>query len=230
METCAAPPFAAGGERLCDARWQPHDLLRLRRLHRLDGEPDWVRHAFARAPFAVVRRAVAAPGFVAIGVRGNGRAQRYGTWAKAGDIEAALAPEDFAASLPADTERCTLPAFALLAVLRHETGCLRAFSWGPTGSAGFELATHLPAVTVTSDLDLLMRAPDKLSRETATRILTELQTHAQHAGIRVDVQLETPAGGIALAEWATGKARVMARHAQGPRLVADPWAAAPTLA
>jgi len=230
METCAAPPFAAGGKRLCDARWQPHDLLRLRRLPCFDGEPDWVREAFARAHFAVVRRAVAAPGFVAVGVRGNGRTQRYGTWAKAGDIEAALVPEDFAASLPADAERRALPAFGLLAALRHETGCLRAFSWGPTGSTGFELATHLPAVTVTSDLDLLIRTPDKLSHETATRILIELQTHAKHAGIRIDVQLETPAGGIALAEWAAGKARVMARHAQGPRLVADPWAAAPAQA
>ena len=88
----------------------------------------------------------------------------------------------------------------------------------------------MPTVTATSDLDLLIRTPRTLSRERATQMLTELELHAQHAGIRVDVQLETPAGGIALAEWAAGKPRVMARHAQGPQLIADPWAAPSTRA
>jgi phosphoribosyl-dephospho-CoA transferase len=69
--------------------------------------------------------------------------------------------------------------------------------------------------------------PKRLPQESAAQILTELQTRAQKAGMRVDVQLETPAGGIALAEWAAGKPRVMARCAQGPQLVADPWAAMP---
>lgn len=225
VRTCAAPPFAADSELQCDVRWQPHDLLRLRRLPSFDGEPAWVRAAFAAAPFAVVRRAQTAFGVVAIGVRGNGRAQRYGTWAEAADVEAAIAPEDLAVSLRADPERRALPAFALYAALRHEVRCLDAFSWGPTGSVGFELVSGVPIVTATSDLDLLIRMPRSLSRERATQMLSELESHAQHAGIRVDVQLETPAGGIALAEWAAGKSRVMARHAQGPRLIADPWTA-----
>jgi phosphoribosyl-dephospho-CoA transferase len=54
-------------------------------------------------------------------------------------------------------------------------------------------------------------------------LLDRLQALAQRIGIRVDVQLETPAGGVALAEWAAGKARVMVRHASGPQLIADPW-------
>ncbi|MGF6725531.1 phosphoribosyl-dephospho-CoA transferase [Paraburkholderia sp. GAS41] len=228
--TCAAPPFAAGDERPCNVRWRPHDLLRLRRLASFDSEPDWVRAAFAAAPFAVVRRAQSAFGVIAIGVRGHGRAQRYGTWAEAADVEAVIAPEDLADSLPADTERLALPAFALYADLRREAQSLAAFAWGPTGSVGFELASGVPTVTATSDLDLLIRAPRPLAREHAGQILSELESHAQRAGIRVDVQLETPAGGIALAEWAAGKPRVMARHAQGPRLLADPWTApaAPT--
>jgi len=203
---------------------EAHDLLRLVRLPSFDGEPDWVRAAFARAPFAVVRRAVAAPGFIAVGVRGSGRAQRYGTWADTADIEAAIRPEELTAGTPVDLTRCALPAFALLAALRRDARSLCAFSWGPTGSVGFELATGTPTVTMTSDLDLLIRSPQKLSRENAVQMLSELTAHAQRAGIRVDAQLETPAGGIALAEWAAGKTRVMARHAQGPQLLADPWA------
>jgi phosphoribosyl-dephospho-CoA transferase len=108
--------------------------------------------------------------------------------------------------------------------LRQEARCLDTFSWGPTGSVGFELVSRKPVVTATSDLDLLIRAPKTLSRERATQMLSELESHARHVGIRVDVQLETPAGGVALAEWAAGKPRVMARHARGPSLVADPWA------
>jgi phosphoribosyl-dephospho-CoA transferase len=224
MQTCAAPPFALDGALQCDARWRPHDLLRLRRLPQRDGEPVWLREALLHAPFAVVRRAAAAPGFVAVGMRGTGRAQRYGTWAEADDILEAIAPEDFAASQPASIGRRALPAFATLDVLRRDAETLQGFSWGPTGSAGFELATQIPTVSITSDLDLLIRTPQQLSRELATELLTELQAHALRAGSRVDIQLETPAGGVALVEWAAGKSRVMARHAQGPRLIADPWA------
>jgi phosphoribosyl-dephospho-CoA transferase len=43
-------------------------------------------------------------------------------------------------------------------------------------------------------------------------------------GVRIDAQLETPGGGVALNEWAEGKPRVMVRSASGPSLIHDPWA------
>ena len=226
MQVCAAPPFAADHTLSCEARWRPHDLLRLHRLPLFDGEPAWVRESFERAPYAVVRRALATDGFVAIGVRGAERSQRYGTWVHLDDIETAVPPEALAQRSPR-AERNALPAFAALAALQRDTaGALAGFVWGPTGSAGFELATQAPTVTFSSDLDLLIRAPEKLSHDTAIQLLNPLQAIAQRAGIRVDAQLETPAGGVALAEWAADKARVMARHARGPQLVSDPWAPA----
>ncbi|ANB77465.1 malonate decarboxylase holo-ACP synthase [Paraburkholderia phytofirmans] len=226
MRVCAAPPFAGDHALSCDAHWQPHDLLRLHRLRQSDGEPVWLHGSFERAPYAVVRRALAADGFVAIGLRGRERSQRYGTWAHRDDIETAVPPEALARRSPL-AERNALPAFAALAALQGDTaGALAEFVWGPTGSAGFELATQAPAVTFSSDLDLLIRAPEKLSHGAAIQLLNHLQAIAQRAGIRVDAQLETPAGGVALAEWAADKARVMARHARGPQLVADPWAPA----
>lgn len=226
MRVCAAPPFVTGQALSCDARWRPHDLLRLRRLPAFDDEPAWVRAAFERAPYAVVRRALAAEGFVAIGVRGVERAQRYGTWAHASDIEATVPPETLARTAP-PAGRDALPPFAALAVLRSDAaGPLAGFVWGPTGSAGFELATGVPAVTASSDLDLLIRTPKPLAQDVARALLEQLQTLAKHAGTRVDAQLETPSGGVALAEWAAGKTRVMARDARGPQLIANPWAAA----
>jgi len=132
MQICAAPPFDSDRASTADTRWRPHDLLRLGRLPRFDGEPDWLRAAFERAP----------------------------------------------------------------------------------------------TVSASSDLDLLIRTPEKLSRDAAAHLLDRLQALAHQAGIRVDAQLETPAGGVALVEWAAGKIRVMARHARGPQLIADPWAPA----
>jgi len=46
---------------------------------------------------------------------------------------------------------------------------------------------------------------------------------ASRAGTRIDAQLETPAGGVALAELAAHKPHVLARASSGAQLVADPW-------
>jgi phosphoribosyl-dephospho-CoA transferase len=201
-------------------------LLRLRRLQPFDGEPAWLRETFERAPYAVVRRALAAEGFVAIGVRGRERSQRYGTWAWSAEVVTAASPEALAQSRPL-AGRGALPAFAALDALQSgAAGPLSAFVWGPAGSAGFELATQIPTVTASSDLDLLIRTPERLAQDFAIELLDHLQALAQCVGIRVDAQLETPAGGVALAEWAAGKSRVMARHARGPQLIADPWGTA----
>jgi phosphoribosyl-dephospho-CoA transferase len=202
-------------------------VLRLRRLPVLDGEPGWVRDAFQHSPFAVVRRAPATPDFVAVGIRGASRAQRYGTWAQDADVELAVAPEALVASVPSPG-RARLPAFAALAALQRSPGSLASCVWGPTGSVGFELATRTSAVTASSDLDLLIRAPDRLQPAVASRLFAELLALAERAGIRVDVQVDTPAGGVALAELAAGKPRVMTRTVEGPLLVADPWAALTT--
>lgn len=224
----AAASFAIDAVSAHRSNWQPHDLLRLRDIQHADDAPEWVRDAWTRAPFAVVRRALATEGLVPVGLRGIARAQRHGTWAKTSDIEQRIAPEDLSAgasfTLPAS--RHALPAFVALTALRHDARYLHTFVWGPTGSAGFELATHALTVTPTSDLDLLIRVPEPLSRADALLLLDELQRAAQHSGARVDAQLETPSGGIALAEYAAGKPRVLARSAHGPHLIDNPWSAA----
>lgn len=228
MRVCAVAPFAPDDAATSDdPRWQAHDILRLHRLDAFDNEPAWVRDAFARAPFVVVRRAQVAPGFVAVGVRGVARNERYGTWARCDDIEAVVKPEALPSASMLAADRRKLPALVALDALRRESpSTLDTFTWGPTGSVGFELATFTPTVASTSDLDLLIRIPNHFPRNEARQLQAMLDTHAMRAGIRIDAQLETPAGGVALVEYASGKARVMARHASGPRLVADPWARA----
>jgi phosphoribosyl-dephospho-CoA transferase len=94
------------------------------------------------------------------------------------------------------------------------------FTWGPTGSVGYELATGIAAVTATSDIDLVVRAPHEVSRQRARLLLVELAS----LPIRIDVQIETPSGAIALAEYVAGGTQIAFRTVDGPRLVNDPWA------
>ena len=202
--------------------YAPHDLLRVARLAADARAPDWLHDAFARAPFAVVRRAPAADGFVAAGWRGTLRAQRHGAYVPLADIEAVFSPEDLAAREP-HAERAALPAFVALTMLRDTRSALHDFGWGPTGSAGFELATRTPTVNPSSDLDLLIRTPDQCDAATLGALANALARASAHANTRIDAQLETPAGGVALAELAAGKPRVLARAADGPRFVANPW-------
>jgi phosphoribosyl-dephospho-CoA transferase len=88
---------------------------------------------------------------------------------------------------------------------------------------GFELASGVPTATTSSDLDLLVRAPQPLSWETAEALLT----HLAKASVRIDAQIETPSGAIALAEYVQrgpdGQTRMLLRTTDGPRLVCNPW-------
>jgi phosphoribosyl-dephospho-CoA transferase len=225
MRVCAAPPFVEDAPRVDDARWRAHDLLRIRRgawIALSSDEPDWVRDALARAPWVVVRRTRAAAGFVAVGVRGCARSQRFGTWLNTEDIESSSGPEDLRDIEPL-RERRALPAFIALAALRETASPLREYVWGPTGSAGFELATSVPALTASSDLDILIRLPQRVSRAAIDSLAQTLAQTASRTGTRVDAQLETPSGGVALAELAAHKPRVLARASSGAQLVADPW-------
>ncbi|RDU99048.1 malonate decarboxylase holo-ACP synthase [Trinickia dinghuensis] len=202
--------------------YRAHDLLRLCALPLTEDRPSWLTTAFADAPFAVVRRAEAPAGFVAVGFRGLTRSQRYGMFVAHDDVLSALSPEDLLGR-PACPGRSRLK---VLTALREivERGCLEALVWGPTGSAGFELATARPTVTETSDLDLLIRMPVPLTRAYARLLRERLASVERDVGLRIDAQLETPAGGVALDEWVEDKPRVMARSASGPSLIDDPWA------
>jgi phosphoribosyl-dephospho-CoA transferase len=91
--------------------------------------------------------------------------------------------------------------------------------WGVTGSVGFALATGIRTMRRDSDLDLLIRAPRRISRDQAAETIAVLEC----APVRVDVQVETAHGAFALAEWAAGSTRVLLKSESGPILVDDPW-------
>lgn len=197
---------------------RPHDLLWGMTPSQLPADaPAWARQVLASGQPVVVRRALVAADQIAVGIRGASRDQRFATIMSLSRVLRCLSPEQLIAQLPAGE----LPAFRALTVLKPVFEDLQR-PWGVTGSVAFQLATGVAVVRAESDLDLLLRMPTELSRHEAR----ELQQLLDDSPCRVDLQLETPAGAIALREWAMGSSRVLLKCATGARLIENPWAPA----
>jgi len=80
------------------------------------------------------------------------------------------------------------------------------------------LATGIAVCTDQSDLDLLIRCPQARPRGDFTALLATVAT----LPCRVDIQMETPLGGVALLEWLRG-GKVLIKTDRGPLLGRDPW-------
>ncbi|GGO86460.1 phosphoribosyl-dephospho-CoA transferase [Marinobacterium nitratireducens] len=202
--------------------WRPHDLLWVQRERLLPaGEqplPDWVS---AGSGPVVVRRAPASSGLIAIGVRGRDKRERCAAFARLADVERGLTPFELCSSAPwrAHPERQQHPVLVTLEQLAPRLDA-RALRWGITGSLGYEFATGEAQLRPSSDLDLVIDTPVPVSRPQASWLLRSLESN----GCRVDIQLETPQGAIALAEWAGPSRQVMLKTQFGPRLTDAPWA------
>jgi phosphoribosyl-dephospho-CoA transferase len=200
----------------------PHDLLQLAPdTPGFSDAPAWVAASLERAPFVVVRRASAVNSLIAVGIRGAIRSERFGSWLDPRYVQRVLTPEMLGNLEPLVT-RAKLPVFALLQAVSSICDA-SGYVWGPTGSAGFELASGCPTVTHTSDLDLLLRAPERLERASAKNLFDDLSQAALDHGTRIDMQIQTCDAAFSLAEYAHPGARVMLRCADGPKLVVDPW-------
>ena len=214
--TCEAP---VGWVERSEAQHRPHDLLWGLTPDALPAEPPaWaVEIAQAGLP-VVVRRAAPESDLIPVGLRGTTRAERMAAWLEPAAVRRQRSPE----ALRISSDCRDLPAFSTLAFIEPLLDDL-GLPWGPTGAAGYELASGWPALHAGSDLDLLIRCASPLSRDLARALLASLQGQAL---CRLDVLLETPLGGVALADWAGSAPLVLLKTAAGPRLVGDPWAEA----
>lgn len=192
-----------------------HDLLWGMTPAQLPADaPAWAVDSLAAGQPVVVRRAVSAEGLVAVGVRGVLREQRLAAFMPVDSIACRVSPE---ALCHVDSAR-DLPVMHALKQLRpmlDDCGWI----WGVSGSAGFELASGFTAMHERSDLDLILRAPQLMTRNQARKLVALFD----QAACRVDLQLQTPFGAVALREWAGNASRVLLKTAQEACLVTDPW-------
>lgn len=197
------------------SRFLAHDLLWGMTPQQLPVDaPAWAVESIGLGQPVVVRRAVSTAGWIAVGVRGLLREQRYGTSMAIAAITRRVSPEELC---HVDTHR-DLPALAALAQLRPVLDACD-WVWGVSGSAGFELASGFAALHEASDLDLILRTPQPLARGEARELLALLDA----SRCVVDMQLQTTFGAVALREWAGSSARVLLKSATGACLVIDPW-------
>lgn len=199
-----------------------HDLLWVSAMPTAaDGAPlpDWAIAACRQGAPVVVRRAPrGADGSIPVGLRGRARSERCAGTIAASAFTRVVTPETLAttaASIAHDAP------FAALRTLRALAPALDAlgWAWGPTGGAGFALASGLPDLHADSDLDLVVRmptAPSATQRDHLVHLLTDTEC-------RVDLQIDTGHGGFALREWLASPRQTLLKTDHGPRLVTDPW-------
>ena len=192
-----------------------HDLLWGMTPAQLPADaPAWAIAALAAGQPVVVRRALSEKGLVAVGVRGVLREQRLATFMPLDSIACRVSPE---ALCHIECER-DLPVMQALKQLRPMLDDC-GWVWGVSGSVGFELASGFRAMHAASDLDLILRAPQMIGRDQAR----ELVALFDQTVCRVDMQLQTPFGAVALREWASGSSRVLLKNAHQAALVTNPW-------
>lgn len=200
--------------------YRAHDLLWLDAMPAAEALPAWASAAWLGQAPLVVRRATTAPGRLPVGLRGPARSERHACEIDVTTVLRRVTPEMLSArvaAMPPDaTQYAALAALRTVAPLLDATG----WAWGPTGGAGFALASGLPVLRADSDLDLVLRldAPPDAGQTQALRAIAAAVTHC-----RLDLQIDTGHGGFAYAEWAAGRSSILLKTDRGPLLTATPW-------
>jgi phosphoribosyl-dephospho-CoA transferase len=157
-----------------------------------------------------------------VAVRGVAHEERFAAFVPVAEITDRLSPEilTYSRHFIDPRRQDEVPALAALGQVAPLLS-RRGYRWGPGGSVAFEMATRLRAATPSSDLDLILRQDRRLQQEAAKDLLEVLAEAAAPA--RIDVVLETPRGGVSLAELAAMAHQVVVRTPEGARLFPDPW-------
>jgi phosphoribosyl-dephospho-CoA transferase len=181
-----------------------------------DSWPVWAGASLAAAPWAVVRHGRPVPGFVAVGIRGPGRAARWGTEVSMSGVLEVRAPESLRNCEAWDS----LPDVAAVRSLRAVADDLNGaeLCWGPAGSVGFSIATGWIVCNDASDLDIVVRCTMRPQPGT----LEYLASLLSRQEARVDCQVVMPAGTAHLDDL-IGDEPALVRTSDGPNFCVDPW-------
>ena len=199
-----------------------HDLLEIDANVFISGNassPEWVEEALRKSPFVVVRRGRVTDLEIPIGVRGAERNQRWAAFCHPTWLKSILTPPQLLTRTIPALRVDAAPALRALQVLKDRWMDLD-HPWGPGGSVGFELATGRYVVKPESDLDVVIYAEGKITREEAG----SLHARTTNLSVAVDIRVETLACGFSLIEYERGSAAgILMRTPDGLELGNDPW-------
>ena len=157
-------------------------------------------------------------GQIAVGVRGTTRSERWAGFCGERLIKKVVRPQELLMSHASNS----IPRTPALRVLREisERWAELALPWGPVGSVGFELATGRMVTTEASDLDVVIRASQRITIDYARWLFD--RTLGFEA--KVDVRVETPVCGFSLEEYViAGSSEILLRYKDGVRLGRNAW-------
>lgn len=205
---------------------QTHDILQIHTesflneiAARGDCIPGWVEASVCALPFVVIRRGSIGEDSLPIGVRGTHRNQRYGTFCSSASVRQAITPAQLLNCSSPAARLEAIPALTTLALLKDRWMSV-GLLWGPGGSVGFELATGRNVTSVSSDLDIVIRAPQYVSIEEARWLYAQTTDFPAE----IDLRAETRVGGFSLKEYARDeRKKILLRTACGAILTCDPW-------
>ncbi|MDV6250687.1 malonate decarboxylase holo-ACP synthase [Vibrio sp. EA2] len=202
--------------------YNAHDLLWVNDLT-LEGNdsPSWYARHNNSLP-VVVRRANRHT-LIPVGVRGKKRSERLAAWACKSSVIKSVTPKQLVQSKHAQAywQSSNLTSFQTLTDVN--TICERhGVEWGVTGSLGYELATGMQCAHQDSDIDMTLYLTEPLPFQ----MLESLNHQLDALPCKVDTQIETPLGAVALREWVNsrGKSKVLLKTDTGPLLTNNPWA------
>jgi phosphoribosyl-dephospho-CoA transferase len=203
-------------------RFTTHDFLRIgddEAFVSSIAPESWVQEILLKTQTVVVRRGPRPGVLVPVEVRGTTSSQRCAGFISPNAVIERISPEQLVEwrtwkSHPQEE----------IKALRHLEAITCAWaplgvSWGPVGGIGYELFTGLPISEMERDLELIVRAEERVSIDLAG----ELIRLSDSPEIRVDLHLETPLGGLALAEYLKQTSKVLLQTDTGPKFVHDPW-------
>jgi len=166
-----------------------HDIVQFASISNIETSmeiPEWVENSPASQHFGVVRRMPITNNIVPIGLRGDTREKRYGAFIHESNIMQVISPVSLVNRIEQFKEQMY---YHSLNNIKNEFE-KHNLVWGPTGSAGFEIATSIPVTTPNSDIDICLYL-----EEIDTELLVGIGQFLEGFHQRIDVQVEVPSIG-----------------------------------
>lgn len=195
---------------------KPHDILQIKDINKFIKSIDsskWIEESLIKAPFVVVRRGKMIDDKIPVGIRGDSRDKRYGTYLDKENILNVIEPYEISDKRLWTNNQHVKESniFKALEIVEEVLKEKKDLKWGPTGSTAFELISNVITINENSDLDILIKIPDFFSIDEAK----EINEKIQKVPCKIDIQLEVPQGIISLVEYARGDDPLLLRTNDG---------------